>query len=73
VTEQQVKTMTMEAERLAARFCSVDIENFKTDDKELILCPKAFIQSISSVEKYISNLISENSKLTNEKHEYLIR
>jgi hypothetical protein len=62
----------MEAERLATR-CRFDIANFKTDDKELILCPKAFIQSISPVEKYISNLISENSKLANEKNEYLIR
>ena len=64
--------MTMEAERLAER-CRFDIENLKTDDKELILCPKAFIQSISSVEKYLSNLISENSKLAKEKHEYLNR
>jgi hypothetical protein len=72
VTEKQVNAMTMEAERLAER-CRFDIENLKTDDKELILCPKAFIQSISSVEKYLSNLISENSKLAKEKHEYLNR
>jgi len=72
VAEQQVKAMTMEAERLTER-CRFDIETSNTNDKELKLCLKAFIQSISSVEKYISNLVLENSKLAMEKNDYLNR
>jgi len=72
VTEQQVKVMTMEAERLAKR-CRFDIETSNANDKELKLCLKAFMQSISSVEKYISNLVLENSKLAMEKNDYLNR
>ena len=54
----------MEAERLAER-CGFHIENLKSDDKELRLCPKAFMQSISSVEKYILNLRSEKDDYLN--------
>jgi hypothetical protein len=64
VTEKQVNAMTMEAERLAER-CGFHIENLKTDDKELRLFPKAFMQSISSVEKYILNLRSEKDDYLN--------
>ena len=72
MTEQQVKVMTMETERLAER-CRFDSETSKNANEELQLCPKAFIQSINSVEKYISHSILENSKLTVEKNEYLNR
>ena len=64
MAEQQVKTMTMEAERLA-ECCGLHIEILKTDDKELRLYPKAFMQSISSVEKYILNLRSEKEDYLN--------
>ena len=72
VTEQQVKAMMMEAKRLAER-CRCDMEASNANCEELKSCPKAFIQSISSVEKYISNLILEKSKLTMEKNDYLNR
>ena len=70
--EQQVKAMMMETKRLADR-CRFDIEASNANGEELKLCPKPFIQSISSVEKYISNLILEKSKLAMEKNEYLNR
>ena len=72
LTEQQVKAMMMEAKRLAER-CRCDMEASNANCEELKSCPKAFIQSISSVEKYISNLILEKSKLTMEKNDYLNR
>ena len=65
MAEQQVKAMTMEAERLAER-CGFHIEILKTDDKDLRLCPKAFMQSISYVEKYILNLRSEKDDYLNK-------
>jgi len=64
--------MMMEAKRLAER-CRFDIEASNANGEDLKLCPKAFIQSISSVEEYISNLILENSKLAMEKNDYLNR
>ena len=54
----------MAAERLAER-CGLHIEILKTDDKELRLYPKAFMQSISFVEKYILNLRSEKEDYLN--------
>jgi len=54
----------MEAERLTER-CRFDIETSNANDKELKLCLKAFMQSISSVEKYILNLRSEKGDYLN--------
>ena len=62
----------MAAKRLAERCSTCDMEASNANCEEL-KCPKAFIQSISSVEKYISNLILEKSKLTMEKNDYLNR
>ena len=72
MAEQQIKAMMMEAKILAER-CRCDIEASNANGEELKLCLKAFIQSISSVEHYISNLILEKSKLTMEKNDYLNR